>query len=143
MFVLALTSKTISPSAIYDVADTVIAQRISQVPGRRRGDRDRRRPAAVRIALNPVASSMPASRPTMSGPRFINANALGPVGIFDGDRQSETLSVNRQMCTAAEFRDILIKSGNGNFERLSDVADVEDSVRNSRSIAWSTSSRRC
>src|SRR5947207_14737950 len=40
------------------------------------------------------------------------------------------------MRTAAEFRDIIIKSSAGNFVRLADVADVEDSVRNSRSIAW-------
>src|SRR5260221_1449711 len=40
------------------------------------------------------------------------------------------------MRTAAEFRDILIKSSNGSFVRLSDVAEVENSVRNSRSIAW-------
>src|SRR5271169_1788881 len=40
------------------------------------------------------------------------------------------------MRTAAEFRDVLIKSAGGNFVRLADVADVEDSVRNSRSIAW-------
>ena len=46
------------------------------------------------------------------------------------------MSINKQMRTAAEFRDILIKSSNGNFVRLSDVAEVEDSVRNSRSIAW-------
>src|SRR6202040_2852953 len=67
---------------------------------------------------------------------IVNANPLGPVGIFNGGRQSETLSVNRQMRTAAEFRNILIKSANGSFVRLSDVAAVEDSVRNSRSIAW-------
>ena len=40
------------------------------------------------------------------------------------------------MRTAAEFRDIVVKSSNGNYVRLSDVAEVEDSVRNSRSIAW-------
>jgi multidrug efflux pump len=40
------------------------------------------------------------------------------------------------MRTAAEFRDVIIKSSAGNFVRLADVADVEDSVRNSRSIAW-------
>ena len=79
---------------------------------------------------------MPGSRPTTSGLAIINANPLGPVGIFNGGRQSETLSINQQMRTAAEFRDIVIKSSNGNFVRLSDVAEVEDSVRNSRSIAW-------
>ena len=40
------------------------------------------------------------------------------------------------MRTAAEFRDIIIKNSGGNFVRLSDIADVKDATRNSRSIAW-------
>src|SRR6201999_1188482 len=59
-----------------------------------------------------------------------------PVGIFNGGRQSETIALNKQMRTAEEFCDIVIKSANGNFVKLSDVAEIEDSVRNSRSIAW-------
>src|SRR6478736_693740 len=136
VFVLALTSKTISPSAIYDVADTVIAQRISQVPGVGEVTVSGADQPAVRIALNPVALSNAGIATDDVRLAIINANPLGPVGIFNGDRQSETLSVNRQMRTAAEFRNILIKSSNGNFVRLSDVAEVDDSVRNSRSIAW-------
>ena len=54
---LALTSKTITPSAIYDVADTVIAQRISQVPGVGEVTVTGADQPAVRIALNPVALS--------------------------------------------------------------------------------------
>jgi multidrug efflux pump len=136
VFVLALTSKTISPSAIYDVADTVIAQRISQVPGVGEVTVSGADQPAVRIALNPVALSNAGIATDGVRLAIINANPLGPVGIFNGGRQSETLSVNRQMRTAAEFRNILIKSANGSFVRLSDVAEVEDSVRNSRSIAW-------
>src|SRR6202158_4375436 len=136
VFVLALTSKTISSSAIYDVADTVIAQRISQVPGVGEVTVSGADQPAVRIALNPVALSNAGIATEDVRLAIINANPLGPVGIFNGGRQSETLSVNKQMRTAAEFRDILIKSSNGNFVRLSDVANVEDSVRNSRSIAW-------
>jgi multidrug efflux pump len=136
VFVLALTSKTISSSAIYDVADTVIAQRISQVPGVGEVTVSGADQPAVRIALNPVALSDAGIATDDVRLAIINANPLGPVGIFNGGRQSETLSTNRQMRTAAEFRDIMIKSSNGNFVRLSDVADVEDSVRNVRSIAW-------
>jgi len=136
VFVLALTSKTISSSAIYDVADTVIAQRISQVPGVGEVTVSGADQPAVRIALNPVALSDAGIATDDVRLAIINANPLGPVGIFDGGRQSETLSTNRQMRTAAEFRDIMVKSSNGNFIRLSDVADVEDSVRNVRSIAW-------
>jgi multidrug efflux pump len=136
VFVLALTSKTISSSAIYDIADTVIAQRLSQVPGVGEVTVSGADQPAVRIALNPVALSNAGIATDDVRLAIINANPLGPVGIFNGGRQSETLSTNRQMRTAAEFRDILIKSSNGNFVRLSDVAEVEDSVRDSRSIAW-------
>jgi multidrug efflux pump len=136
VFILALTSKTISSSAIYDVADTVIAQRISQVPGVGEVTVSGADQPAVRIALNPVALSNAGIATDDVRTALVNANPLGPVGIFNGGRQSETLSINKQMRTAAEFRDIVIKSANGNFVRLSDVADVEDSVRNSRSIAW-------
>ncbi len=136
VFVLALTSKTILSSALYDVADTVIAQRISQVPGVGEVTVSGADQPAVRIALNPVALSNAGIATDDVRLAIINANPLGPVGIFNGGRQSETLSINRQMRTAAEFRDILIKSSSGNFVRLGDVAEVEDSVRNTRSIAW-------
>jgi multidrug efflux pump len=136
VFVLALTSKTMSSSAIYDVADTVVAQRISQVPGVGQVTVSGADQPAVRIALNPVSLSNAGIATDDVRLAIINANPLGPVGIFNGGRQSETLSVNRQMRTAAEFRDIIIKSASGNFVRLSDVAEIEDSVRNSRSIAW-------
>jgi multidrug efflux pump len=136
VFVLALTSKTILSSALYDVADTVLAQRISQVPGVGEVTVSGADQPAVRIALNPVALSNAGIATDDVRLAIVNANPLGPAGIFNGGRQSETLSINTQMRTAAEFRDILIKSSNGNFVRLSDVAEVEDSVRNSRSIAW-------
>ena len=57
VFVLALTSKTLTTSAMYDVADTVIAQRISQVPGVGEVTVSGADQPAVRIALNPVALS--------------------------------------------------------------------------------------
>jgi multidrug efflux pump len=136
VFVLALTSKTIPSSALYDVADTVIAQRISQVPGVGEVTVSGADQPAVRIALNPVALSNAGIATDDVRLAIINANPLGPVGIFNGGRQSETLSINPQMRTAAQFRDVLIKSSNGNFVRLSDIAEVEDSVRNTRSIAW-------
>src|SRR5437899_1444890 len=136
VFVLALTSKTLTTSAMYDVADTVIAQRISQVPGVGEVNVTGADQPAVRIALNPVALSNAGIATDDVRLAIINANPLGPVGIFNGGRQSETISTNRQMRTAAEFRDIIVKSSAGNFVRLADVAEVEDSVRNSRSIAW-------
>jgi len=136
VFVLALTSKTMTPSAMYDVADTVLAQRLFQVPGVGNVTVSGADQPAVRIALNPVSLANAGIATDDVRQAIINANPIGPVGIFEGGRQSETISINKQMRSAAEFRDILIKSNNGSFVRLSDVADVEDSVRNVRSIAW-------
>src|ERR1700752_3699607 len=115
---------------------TVIAQRISQVPGVGEVTVSGADQPAVRIALNAVALSNAGIATDDVRQAIVNANPLGPVGIFNGDRQSETLSVNRQLRTAAEFKDILVKSSNGNYVQLSDVAEVRDSVRNTRSIAW-------
>ncbi len=136
VYILALTSKTMPASAIYDVADTVLAQRISQVPGVGDVTVSGADQPAVRIALNPVALSNAGIATDDVRTAIVNANALGPVGMFDGGRQSETISTNKQMRTAAEFRDIVIKSTNGNSLRLSDVATVSDATRNSRQIAW-------
>jgi multidrug efflux pump len=112
-YVLALTSKTLSTSAIYDVADTVLAQRISQVPGVGNVTIAGADQPAVRIQLNPVALSNAGIATDDVRTAIVNANPLGPVGIFDGERQSETLALNRQMRTAQEFRDIIRSSAGG------------------------------
>lgn len=136
VFILALTSKTMSAAAMYDVADTVIVQRIAQVPGVGEVTASGADQPAVRIQLNPVALSNAGISTDDVRTAIVNANPLGPLGIFQGARQSETISMNPQMRTAEEFREIMIKSVNGNFLRLSDVADVRDATRNSRSVAW-------
>ena len=136
VLIIALTSKTIVPSAIYDVADTVVAQRISQVPGVGEATVSGADQPAVRIQLNPGALSTAGIASDDVRTAVINANAIGPVGAFNGSSLGETIATNPQMRTASQFRDIVIKSANGNTVRLSDVADVSDATRSSRSIAW-------
>ena len=136
VLIIALTSKTMLPSAIYDVADTVIAQRISQVPGVGEATVSGADQPAVRIQLNPGALATAGIASDDVRNAIVNANALGPVGAFDGPILGETLAMNPQMRTAAQYRDIVIKAANGNFVKLSDVATVLDATRNSRSIAW-------
>ena len=80
VFVLALTSKTLTTSAMYDAADTVIAQRISQVPGVGEVTVSGADQPAVRIALNPVALANAGIATDDVRLAIINANPLGPVG---------------------------------------------------------------
>ncbi len=136
VLIIALTSKTMLPGAIYDVADTVIAQRISQVPGVGEATVSGADQPAVRIQLNPGALATAGIASDDVRNAIVNANGIGPVGTFDGSTLGETIAANPQMRTAAQFRDIVIKAANGNFVKLSDVATVLDATRNSRSIAW-------
>ncbi|ETR75106.1 acriflavine resistance protein B [Afipia sp. P52-10] len=136
VLIVALTSKTLLPSALYDIADTVLVQRISQIRGVGEVNVSGAEQPAVRIRLNPGALASAGISTDVVRQAIVNANSISPVGAFENDRQSETISTNRQMRNAEEFKDIVVQVVNGNVVRLSDIADIEDSVRNTRSAAW-------
>ncbi|MCL2713565.1 MAG: efflux RND transporter permease subunit [Alphaproteobacteria bacterium] len=136
IYVLALTSTTMTTSAIYDIADTILLQRLSQVPGVGRVTVTGSDQPAVRVALDTTALARAGISSDDVRAAIVNANPIGPIGALNGASQSEVLGMNRQMRSAAEFGDIVLRSANGNFLRLSDVAGIRDSVRNVRSLAW-------
>ena len=136
VLIVALTSKTLPPSVLYDVADTVLIQRISQVPGVGEVTVSGAEQPAVRVRLNPAALASAGISTEAVRTAIVNANSISPVGAFHGERQGETIATNPQMRSAEQFRDIVIKSTADGVLRLSDVADVDDSVRNTRSAAW-------
>jgi multidrug efflux pump len=136
VLILALTSDTLPASAIYDIADTVVAQRIAQIDGVAEVNVAGAEQPAIRVRVNPVAIA--AMGLSMEDVRLavINANAAGPLGAFDADGVAETIAVNAQMRDPQEYRDIIVKAGNGAVVRLGDIATVEQGTRNSRSAAW-------
>jgi hydrophobe/amphiphile efflux-1 (HAE1) family protein len=136
VLILALTSKTVAPSAIYDAADTVVAQRIAQVGGVADVTVSGAEQPAIRVRVNPgaVASagiSLEQVRTAISG-----ANAQSPIGVLDGAALAQTVGINDQLRQVAEYKTLVVKTQNGNIVRLSDIATVEQSTRNSRSAAW-------
>jgi multidrug efflux pump len=136
IFILALTSKTIAPSAIYDVADSVVAQRLSQIEGVADVSVSGAEQPAVRVRVNPAALSaagisMEQVRTAISG-----ANAVGPLGAFDGVTQAITLATNDQLQSPRQYDPLVVKTANGNVVRLSNIATVDQGVRNSRSASW-------
>jgi multidrug efflux pump len=136
ILILALTSDTLPPSAIYDVADTVVAQRIAQVNGVAEVNVAGAEQPAIRVRVNPVAIA--AMGLSMEDVRLaiINANAAGPLGQFDADGVAETIAANAQMRDPRDYRDIIVNARNGAVTRLGDIATVEQGTRNSRSAAW-------
>jgi len=136
ILILALTSDTLPPSAIYDIADTVIAQRLAQVDGVAEASVAGAEQPAVRVRVNPVAIATMGISMEDVRTAIINANATGPLGAFDGDGLAQTIATNDQMRDPAEYRNIVVKSANGAATLLSAIASVELSTRNSRSAAW-------
>src|SRR4029079_16053432 len=133
--ILAMTSKSLTPSAIYDAADTVVAQRISQVAGVAQVEVSGAEQPAIRVRVNPtLLASMGLSMEEVRS-AISEANAVAPVGSVDGDKQAITIDTNTQLRAAKDYGAIVLKTSNGNVVRLTSVATVEHGTRNTRSAA--------
>jgi len=136
IIVLALTSETISLRELSDLADTLMAQRLSEVTGvghvtveggirpAVRIQADLARLAAYGIGLEDL-------RLTISG-----ANVAGPKGALDGLHQSYTITANDQLAAAAAYRSLIVAYRNGAPVLLGDVAQVVDGLENDKVGGW-------
>lgn len=136
VLILALTSRNVAASAIYDAADSVIVQRISQVDGVGEVAVSGADQPAIRVRLDPdriaaMGLALDDVRAAIAG-----ASTLGPIGAVDGPERQMTLGINGQLTTPDEFAAIVVRARNGVAVRLGDIATVEPGVRNRRSEAW-------
>src|SRR5438876_454216 len=132
---LALTSKTLSLSKVQDLADTRLAQKISQLPGVGLVSISGGQKPAVRIQANPTAlASYRLGEDVRAAVAQANVNQAK--GNFDGPRQAYTIGANDQLLSSDGYRPMIIAYRDGAPVRLSDVADVVDDVENARQAAW-------
>ncbi len=135
ILILAVTSDTQSIGAVYDAVDTVLAQRIMQVPGVAEVQVAGAAQPAIRVKADPsmlasVGLSMEDVRQAI-----VAANSVTPIGQIDGDRQAITLGTNEQMRSPDDYRTLVVKNRNGEVVRLSSVASIEQGPVNTRSAA--------
>ncbi|WP_337269105.1 efflux RND transporter permease subunit [Oryzifoliimicrobium ureilyticus] len=133
---LALTSDTVPASDVFDAADSVVVQRISQVEGVGDVSVSGADQPAVRVRVNPDRLAAIGLSTNDIHNAVVNANALAPVGGIGGPRSFYSISVNAQLQGLDDYRDTIIHASNGTAVRLADVASVDEGVRNSRSDAW-------
>jgi multidrug efflux pump len=136
IMILALTSRIVPPSALYDAADTVIAQRLAQVEGVAEVSVNGAEQPAIRVRVNPIALASMGIAYEDVRTAIANANAAGAIGEFDGNERTITIGTNDQLRTAPDYDNLVIRSANGTVVRLSAVAQIEAGVRNSRSAGW-------
>jgi len=132
---LALTSDTMSLAQIYNVADTVLDQRLAQVPGVAQVGIYGGGSPAVRIRLNTQALAAAGLTSADVYNAVRSANVTQPLGVIEGPHRAWTLVANGQLTSATQYRDIVLKSASGALLRLSDVASVIDGVANTQLAA--------
>ena len=133
---LAITSDSLPIAKVNDFADTLLAQKLSQVSGVGLVTIEGNQKPAVRVQFNPAALASLSLGPEDLRNAITQANVDAPKGSFNGTRQSYMIGSNDQLLTADAYRPLIIAYRNGAPVKLSDVADVFDSVENEQLAAW-------
>jgi len=133
---LALTSDTLPLSKVEDLADTALAQKISQLTGVGLVSISGGQKPAVRIQANPTALASYGLSLEDVRAALAAANVNQAKGVLDGARQSYTINANDQLISSAEYAPIIIAYKDGAPVRLSDVANVMDGAENVQQAAW-------
>jgi multidrug efflux pump len=132
ILILALTSKTRTPGQLYDSAATVLQQRLSQLPGIGEVDVNGSALPAVRVELNPDALFKYGIGLEDVRAALASANADSPKGAIEDGPFHYQIYTNDQASLASQYRDLVVAYRNGAGVRLSDVAEVDDSVEDLR-----------
>ena len=136
ILILALTSDTMPTSDIYDTADTIIGQRISQVDGVADVTVSGADQPATRIQVDPARTAAMGVSFEQVRQAVEAANDLSPIGSIDGGTQSIILASNPQITDPDEYKNIVVKNKpNGDIVRVGDVAKVVLGTRNRLSSA--------
>jgi multidrug efflux pump len=133
---LAVTSTGMPLTQVEDLAETRIAQKISQVAGVGLVSLNGAQRPAVRIeanmnALAAYGISIDDLRTTIS-----NSNIDAPKGSFEGAAQSWTIDANDQLNSASQYADLVVAYRNGSPVFLKDVARVTQSAENTQLASW-------
>ena len=141
ILILSLTSDTVPLAKVYDTANAILAQKISQVDGVGQVFVGGGQNPAVRVQVDPSALAGAGLGLEDVASVLSRATIDYPKGSLNGPAQAQALAANDQLFTAAEFEPLIITYRNGAPVRLRDVAHVEDSVENTRIAGWADGKR--
>jgi len=133
---LAITSETLPINKVNNFADTLLAQKLSQVSGVGLVTIQGNQKPAVRIQFNPSALASLGLGPEDLRTAIEAANVNAPKGSFDGPNQSYLIGSNDQILRAEDYAAIIVTYRNSAPIRLGDIATVTDSVENDQLGAW-------
>jgi multidrug efflux pump len=133
---LALTSNTMPLSQIEDLADTRLAQKISQLPGVGLVSISGGQKPAVRIQVNPAALSSYGINLEDVRSALQQQSLDQAKGTFDGPHQDYQIDANDQLSTSDDYKKVVVAYRNNAPVVVSDVATVIDGVEDITQAAW-------
>jgi len=138
---LAVSSEVLPLEQVDDFADSILAQKISQVSGVGLVTINGGQKPAVRVQVDP--RSLAGAGLSLEDVRaaLVAANVNQPKGNIDGPRQDYALATNDQLYKADGFKPLVLAYANGSPVRLVDVADVVDGVENDQLAGWANDRR--
>src|SRR5579862_6386136 len=136
VLILGITSKTMALTDVEDLADTRIAQKISQIKGVGVVSITGGQRPAVRVIVNPRALAAYGLNIDDLRTTINVANQNGPKGTLDGPSRAYTINTNDQLKSAEEYADVVIAYKNNSPVRLKDVATLQSGAENSKLAGW-------
>jgi multidrug efflux pump len=137
VLVLALTSETVQRAQIYDAADSVLVQRLSQVKGVGEVSVAGAEQPAVRVRLDPDRIAAMGMALDDVRQAIARANVLAPVGAITAGDRSLAIALDGELGSDPEnYKGVVIRVSNGVTVRLGDVAEVAAGTRNSRTAGF-------
>ena len=134
ILILALSSDTATVAQMYDVADSILSQKLAQVSGVGQVFVWGSSQPAVRVEVNPtLLNKLGVGLDTVRN-ALNAANSNAPKGEVSGYARNNTFSDNDQLFTADQYRPLIVAYNHGAAVRLGDVADLTDSVADVRNI---------
>ncbi len=136
IFMLALTSDLLDQGQMYDIASTVMAQKLSQVQGVGQVIVGGSALPGVRIELNPLALNKYGIGLEQVRQVLVRANANSPKGYFADDHRMYEIGANDQLFHAIDYKPLLIAYHNGSAVRIGDVGEAVDSTEDVRNAGY-------
>ncbi|HXC98798.1 MAG TPA: multidrug efflux RND transporter permease subunit [Verrucomicrobiae bacterium] len=133
---LEITSDTMPLEKVNDLADTVLAQKLSEVTGVGLVTIEGNQKPAVRVRVDPAAiANLGLGLEDVRTALTVN-NINQPKGSFDGAHQSYSIGANDQIFSAVDYAKVIVAYKNGSPVRLGDIGEVIDNVENTRLGSW-------
>ncbi|MBI3444114.1 MAG: efflux RND transporter permease subunit, partial [Magnetospirillum sp.] len=133
---LALTSDTLPITKVNDVADTLLAQKLSQIGGVGRVLIEGGQRPAVRVQIDPARLASYGLSLEDVRSALAKANVDMPKGSFDGVSQSLSIGANDQIADPLRYPEQVVAWKNGAPVRVRDIGNVVEGVENSRVAGW-------